>query len=183
MKNNFKNHGGFTLVEMLIAISLFVIVTTISLGAILSIFDANRKAQSSKTAVDNLNLSLENMVRTIRFGTNYHCDSGSGTLTTPANCPLGGTRLAVSFQGNEVVYRWDGNGPIQISNDGGITYTNITSSDTTIEYLRFYVFGTDNSNNKQPYAVAVIEGRVGSKATSQTVFSIETLISQRTLDI
>jgi len=172
---------GFTLVELLVAISLFIVVVVISMGAILSVFDANKKAQSSKTVVDNLNIAVENMARTVRFGTNYHCGS-DGYLSTPTDCSNGDTSLAVSFEGSTIVYRLNGTA-IQISNNGGSTYTNITSPETIIEYLKFYVFGSSDSDANQPYVVVVISGYVGSRSTNQTAFSIETLMSQRILDI
>lgn len=173
--------------ELLVAISLFIVVFTISIGALLSIFDANKRAQSSKTVVDNLNLSIENMTRTARFGDHYHCDSGSGTITnppTPQNCSTGGTRIAVLFQGNTVIYSWNGtvNDPIQRSDNGG-SPTNITSPDTHISYLKFYVFGSTAADNAQPYIMVVIKGYVGDKPTTQSSFSIQTLMSERTLDM
>jgi len=188
MKNEFKKNCGFTLVEMLIAVSLFVVIVTFSLGAIITIFDANKKAQSSKTVVDNLNLSLENMSRTVRFGSNYHCglsgpsSSSGGSLSSPNNCSAGDTALAVTFKGSVKIFRLNGTA-IQISNDSGGTYTNITSSETVIQYLKFYVFGSDSSDAEQPYVVAVIKGYVGKNPTTQTTFFIETTMSQRTLDI
>lgn len=174
--------AGFTLVEMLIAVGLFVTIVAFSMGAILTIFDANRKAQSSKTVVDNLNLSIENMARTVRFGNSYHCGS-NGNLSTPNDCSTGDTSFAVTFNGSVIIYRLNG-AALQRSDDGGLTYSNITSSDTTIDYSKFYVFGTNpGPDTQQPYIIAVIKGHVGSKPTVQTVFFIETLLSQRTLDI
>jgi prepilin-type N-terminal cleavage/methylation domain-containing protein len=189
MKNKFKRNSGFTLVEMLIAVSLFVVVTTISLGAIITVFDANKKAQSSKTVVDNLNLAIENMVRVVRFSGNYHCANLNLPLSNPRDCNTGAntdTLLAVNFKDDTIVYRWNGtiNDPIQRSDDGGATYTDITAPEVKIQYLRFYVLGsTANPNTAQPYVVVVIKGYAGDKLTNQTVFSIETVISQRTLDI
>ena len=181
------NSRGFTLVEMLVAVSLFVMVVAISIGAILSVFDANKKAQSSKTVVDNLNMAVENMARTVRFGEKYHCGY-TGSFSSAQNCPdnnNGDTLLAVTFNGGRVCYRLYGTA-IQRSDDPNCaetTYTDITSSDTVIEYLRFYVFGNPSSDTSQPYVIAVIKGRVGSKVSTQTSFSIETLMSQRTLDL
>ncbi len=168
---------------MLIAVSLFIIVATISIGAILSVFNANKKAQSSKTVVDNLNLSIENMARTVRFGSSYYCGTilnQNDTLSTN-DCSTGNSSISITFAGARVIYRLNGTA-IQKSDDG-LNYINITSSDTTIEYLKFYVFGSTISDNFQPYIIAVIEGHVGNKPTTQTTFSIETLMSQRTLDI
>lgn len=181
---------GFTLVEMLIAVSLFVIIAFFSIGSILSIFDANRRAQSSKTVVDNLNLAVENMARTIRFGSNYHCGV-TGSLSTPTNCAdnsygNGDTAMAVTFEGEIVVYRLCGTAIFRF--EGGNGSCNdprfaITSPETVIEYFRFYVFGTTVGDNYQPYVLAVIKGYSGNKPTSQSKFVIETIMSQRTLDI
>jgi prepilin-type N-terminal cleavage/methylation domain-containing protein len=181
MKNKLKVNKGFTLVEMLIAVSLFVVVATISIGAILSVFDANRKAQSSKTVVDNLDLSVENMARAVRFGSSYYCGISSN-ISAVNDCSTGGDAVSVTFNGNRIIYKLNGTA-IQKSEDGGSNYTGITSSDTVIQYLKFYVFGTNVSDTNQPYVVVVIKGYVGSKPTTQTVFSIETLMSQRTLDL
>ena len=90
-----KENKGFTLVEVLVAVALFTIIATISMGALVSIFDANKKSQTSKTVVDNLNLSIEDMIRTIRFGTNYHCGS-SGNLNTSQNCSGGNNFFATN---------------------------------------------------------------------------------------
>jgi len=188
MRNKFKNKKGFTLVELLVAVALFTTIAFFSIGAVLSIFDANRKAQSSKTVVDNLNLSLENMVRTIRFGNNYHCGTNT-PLSSPRDCSTGDSFLAVTFEGfvNPIIYRWNGtiNDPIQKSENGGTSYVNITAPEVKIDYLRFYVFNTSAGapDNKQPYVIVVIKGYSGNKPTSQTKFSIQTLISQRKLDL
>lgn len=168
-------NAGFTLVEMLIAISLFIVVSTISIGAIINIFDSNKRAQSSKTVVDNFNLAFENMVRTIRFGSNYRCGGGVG------DCSLGDTSVTVNFQGDDITYRLNGNSIQKRQNNGN--YENITSPETVIQYLKFYVLGTNTNDGNQPYVVVVIKGYSGNKSTNQSVFSIETLISQRKLDI
>jgi prepilin-type N-terminal cleavage/methylation domain-containing protein len=180
----FKTKKGFTLVEMLIAVGLFTLIASISLGAILSIFDANRRSRSSKTVVDNLNLSIENMVRTVRFGDRYHCGT-SGGLSNPQNCSNGDTFLAVRFESNTHTYRYCNNSEIRWSSTGQTNCNNmapITSSDMVVEYLRFYVFNTSTSDQKQPYVIAVIKGYVGNKPTIQSKFSIQTVMSQRIID-
>jgi len=183
INKNIKNKG-FTLVELLVAIGLFTLIASISIGAILSVFDANKRAQSTKTVVDNLNLSIEDMARTVRFGNTYHCGSG-GTLTNTQNCPdntNGDTFLAVQFKGSMIIYRLNGTA-IERSDNGGTSYKAITSPEMVVQYLRFYVFGTSINDTNQPYVIAVIQGYVGNKPTRQSKFSIETIMSQRKLDI
>mgnify|MGYP001589208075 CR=1 FL=1 len=184
MKNRLKINRAFTLVELIIAVSLFVIVAFISIGAILSVFDANKRAQATKTVVDNLNLSIENMARTVRFGNDYHCGD-EDDLEEPQNCSNGDTLLAVQFDGNTIVYRLcDTAIKRAVDEEDCDDMQAITSPDTVIQYLKFYVSGsTPGPDTNQPYVIAVIKGYVGSKPTTQSIFSIETLMSQRTLDL
>src|SRR3990167_9012172 len=92
-----KMKKGFTLIELMVAISIFIVVMTISMGSILNVFDANRKSRSLKTVLNNLNLAVESMSKEMRFGKNYHC--GSGTLPVPQKYPGGGTLIRFLFGG------------------------------------------------------------------------------------
>ena len=69
-KKGGSNHG-FTLIEIMVAVSIFSLIMVISMGSILSVFDANKKSQTLRTVMDNMNFTLEGMTRTIRFGRNY----------------------------------------------------------------------------------------------------------------
>ena len=126
----------------------------------MSIFDANRKARSSKTVVDNLNLSLENMSRVIRYGNNYYC--GESSFLESKQDGLDCNAISVKFNDNgvdrRIIYRLNGE-KIEKSEDGGTHYTVITSSDTHIQHMKFRVFGTSDSG-KQPYVITVIKGYV-----------------------
>jgi len=172
--------SGFTLVELIIAVSLFTIIAFFSIGAVLSIFDANRKARSSKTVMDNFNFAVENMVREIRFGTNYYCGESSDISAT-LDCSNGGSSISVTFNGVRVSYKI-ASYAIQKKVGTG-SYENITSSDTKVEDVKFYVYNSGSADHMQPYVIAVVRGYVGDKLSSQTKFSIETLISQRKLDL
>ncbi len=71
-----SNHnliGGFTLIEMIVAVSIFTIVMLVVVGALLSLNDSSRKAQALRTVIDNLNFAVEDMNRKIRTGSNYLC--------------------------------------------------------------------------------------------------------------
>ena len=175
-----RSKRWFTLVEMLIAVTLFTIIAFFSIGAILSIFDANRKARSSKTVMDNFNFAVENMVRNVRFGDHYYCGDSPDTSSTN-DCSSGGESFSVTFDGVRIIYMKNGDA-IQKKVGAG-NYENITSPDTIVQNLKFYVFNTASSDDKQPYVIIVIQGYVGNKPSTQTKFSIQTLISQRKLDL
>ena len=88
-----REQRGFTLIEMMVSISIFAIVAVVAIGALLKIVDANKKAQSLETSINNLNFILDSMTREMRVGSKYNCIPGQGpiltTLTTAAPCPSG----------------------------------------------------------------------------------------------
>lgn len=96
-KNSYKNSkscdksttAGFTLIEMIVSLGIFTLVAVVAIGAFLKIIDSNKKAQSLKTAVNNLNFALESMSREMRVGYGYYCGGENETITrsyTPGNC-------------------------------------------------------------------------------------------------
>lgn len=183
-----KNKEGFTLVELLIAVGLFTVIAFIAIGAILSVFDAHKRAQSSKTVIDNLNLSLEDMVRMIRFGTTYNCDplNPSYPPSQVHDCDdlyAGSPIMSIQFPGmGPIMYQWNNNA-IERSDDGGATFAPITAPDVVIEHLSFRVSGTSEIDIHQPYVVISVGGYVGNKPTRQSRFWISTTVSQRQLDV
>ncbi|MEK7194058.1 MAG: type II secretion system protein [Patescibacteria group bacterium] len=179
---------GFTLIEIMTAVSVFAIVTTISMGSILTVFDVNRKSESIKTVMDNLNLSVESMAREMRFGTNYVCSppSSFSSIPSPAICPAGG--ISVAFLDNlnaMVIYRKNGS-TIEKSRDGGSNYISVTAPEITINDLQFYVFGAlkeAGGSQRQPKVIIKIKGTAGTKQGTQTDFTVQTMVSQRQLDL
>jgi len=195
---------GFSLIEMLVATALFSVVMIIAVGALLTVVDGNRKAQALKLAMDNLNFAVESMSRTMRVGTTYHCRVSSTVVpevvfSSANDCPSsGGTFVAFeSFEGDtttgsdQFVYRYvfpppDGPGRLErcLQNCGNAAnYIPITAPEVNIEFFRFYVTGTGNKDQKQPRVVITIRGSTGAKARIKTSFSLQTMVSQRILDL
>lgn len=178
--------SGFTLIEIMVSISIFSVIMLISSGSIFTVFDANRKSQTLRSVMDNLNLSLESMTRTIRFGSRYHCDiTQGGGLNTTRDCAGGATSIAVlDSLGQQVVYRLDGTRISRSINGGAYQY--ITSTDVTILSLNFYVLGSSLystvGDTIQPKVIISITGRAGTKTSSRTDFRLQTAVSQRIFD-
>jgi prepilin-type N-terminal cleavage/methylation domain-containing protein len=178
MKRKHNNQKGFTLIEMLTALSIFAVIMTISMGSILGIFEANRKSRSLKTVMTNLNIAMESMSKEIRFGSIYHC--GPGGLT-PQNCTGGST--VFTFQPNSgefVTYRLN-NQAIERSDESGEIIA-VTAPEVVIYDLGFYVLGAGTDNTLQPKVIIRIQGYTG-EGTDRTKFSLQTMVSQRELDI
>jgi len=171
--------SGFTLIELITAISIFTIIMTISLGSILGIFDANRKSRSIKAVMSNLNLAVETMSKEMRYGKNYHC--GSGTVTVPQNCSSGDTLLSFLSSDNEqITYRL--NGTAIEKQSGSEEYIPVTAPEAVIDDLTFYTLGAGTSDTLQPKIIMKIKGHSGS-GDDRSDFTLQTTVSQRSMDI
>ncbi|MEK7606343.1 MAG: type II secretion system protein [Patescibacteria group bacterium] len=169
---------GFTLVEMIVSVFIFSIVMLIATGALVSIVEANRKAQSVKSVMNNLNFALDSMTRAIRVGTAYDCGVSSCD-------PDQGTEEFnfLSTDGEEIHYRFNKTDmSLERSTDGGINYLALTAPEVDIEVLKFYVRGERSTDNEQPRVLLVFQGFAGPEGKTRTVFSLQTLITQRLLD-
>ncbi len=182
---------GFTLVEMIVAIGLFAIVMLVCVAALLSLVNANRKAQALQSVMNNLNIALDGMVRSIRMGSVYHCGGGVAAPLSVADCASGNTVFAFEPYGNTSddqpsVYSFavdsDGIGRIYKSEDGS-TAIPITSPEVSIDSLTFYVVGTTRGDNVQPKTVVVVKGTAGASSSFKTTFHIEATAVQRILDL
>lgn len=187
MKTKTKNRGnrGFSLIELIVASSVFIVVMVMSSGAVFTVFNSNQKSKNLRSVMDNLNLSLESMTRSIRFGRNYHCGS-SGTISLPQDCSNNtngaNTLSVIDMDGNQITYSLSG-GRIQRTK-GSSTYY-LTSPEVTINSLTFRVYGSGtytSGDRFQPQVIVVISGQVGLKTSTISAFTIETTISQRQFD-
>lgn len=177
--NRYRHQKGFTLIELMTAVSIFAIIMTISLGSILGVFDANRKTKSMKAIMSNLNLAIETMSKEMRYGENYHCGS-SGSQSTPQNCPSGDMSMSfLSSEGEQITYSIN-SGAIYKQIDS-VDSIPVTAPEVTIDDLTFYTLGAGTSNSLQPKIIIRIRGHAGTKIRSD--FILQTLVSQRALDI
>jgi len=170
---------GFTLIEMIVAVALFTVVVVVSTGALMTIIDANRKARSLQTVMDNLNFAMESMARNLRTGYSYECGGIAG------NCPNGENSIVFTDQnGDSVEYEFSelsGLGSITISKNGAMAKS-ITSPEVDIDSMLFYVTGLDAGDSRQPLVTISINGIAGTMESTRTEFSIQTTISQRKVD-
>lgn len=73
LKPKSKNKG-FTLIETLVSLALFTIVLVIAAGTVVSVIDINKRNQAISSVVNNLNYSIDSMVRDIKTGYLYKCN-------------------------------------------------------------------------------------------------------------
>jgi prepilin-type N-terminal cleavage/methylation domain-containing protein len=194
---------GFSLIELMVAITLFAVVMLVSVGALLSLVDANRKARSLESVMNNLNIAVDGMVRSIRMGNTYNCNA----TAVPAHevggdCGLGADLFSFApFGSNPDVQteRWvyyfeegagESGGRLLRSRTGNLgDAVAITAPEVNIEDVTFYVDGTIRANTlsqdkTQPKVVMVIKGTAGAgNAKTETTFYIQATAVQRVLDL
>ncbi|PID83663.1 hypothetical protein CSB11_00080 [Candidatus Campbellbacteria bacterium] len=188
---NKKKEKGFTLIEMLISISLFTVVVTIAFGALITIISASSKAKTLKIVVNNLNLAMESMTREIRTGSFYNCNSsatspgdGSGNdedciLPSAANSNV---LYLKSDDDEEVVYYLDdGQIKVEKTKNGATTKNTLTGDDVNIEYLKFAVVGAEKGDSVQPRVFIVLQGHI-TKGDADSRFNIQSTVSQRKIE-
>ncbi|MEK9182226.1 MAG: type II secretion system protein [Patescibacteria group bacterium] len=175
---------GFTLIEMLVSIAVFMVVMTVASGSLASIIDGNGKAQSLKSAVNNLNFAMENMEKNIRVGTDYV----GGESCSPADTCIGFTSYKDSASdGNDfIVYRFNAesiercvkpNSSYLISSCNATDYIRLTAPEVHIDYANF--FPSSPSGTAKPRVLIVIGGSAGTKERIKTKFNLQTTVSQR----
>ena len=196
-RKNRKKEKGLILLEMIVAIGIFLSVMTIAMGALLTMYGVSKKSQSLKTVMDNLNFAVESMAREIVVGTDYHCDVDSGDIEDPQNCEEEDSITFCSSNDEQIFYRFDpGSGSIQryIEEDGSDEtcgdgdpgnndWVSVTAKEVTITGMNFYVTGTGSTGGeefKQPLVLLTIEGEAGSgKESEKSEFNLQVSLSQR----
>ncbi|MEI8337735.1 MAG: type II secretion system protein [bacterium] len=178
-KNKKINHQkAFTLIEVMVSVGIFAIVILVSMTAVLSIIDANKKAQALNDVINNMNFSVESMVRDLRTGYNY---CSTGCTSNPQNS----VTFFSTISNAPVTYSWSAN----TSNSNFKTiYKTINGStqsltSNNINVGRFDLYITDpTAGNGQPIIRMILQatGKVGKQSTE---FDLQTLISQRRLNI
>ena len=195
-----KTNRGFTLIEVMVSVSIFTIVTTIGLGALLSTVSASKQAQGERVALDSLAFVVDAMAREIRTGRNFVTGQDPSAYTVSGNgSQIGGAFSFINQDGCEVTYRLntDGsnnrgfierrrtddntNGTSPCTN-GFFSLTNTTNLDITS--LTFILRGAnaDTNDTLQPFVSFVINADTFVNGATSSI-TLQSGVTQRLLDI
>ena len=184
---------GFTLIEVMVAVTIFSVVMTVALGSLLAMSESNRRAEALKSVINNLNFSLENMSRSIRTGYNYHCGTGGDlALPSPQDCTGAGASYFAyrSADGFNIAYCLDGTAIKRQIVAGGVAlsgscnssnFVPITSSEVLVEALQFVVIGAQDIAI-QPKTTILLSGSVRLQGAQTSRFDLQTSVTQRLYD-
>lgn len=192
--------GGYTIIETMIAVSLFLVVTMAGMAALLNANLVQKKSQNMRSIMDSLNFIVEDMSRNLRVGYNYHCISSGGMgpivpVSQPRSCGTGGVIAFENDLGdpNLATDQWmykiespDGIKPYNIykSIDSGSNWVQLNPEEVTIDQNSFFsVSGAEGPPDvRQPFVTIKLKGNITLK-NIVTPFSIRTAVSQRVIDI
>lgn len=187
-----KKNKGFTLVELMVSMSIFMIVVLMALGALMVVSSTSKKSHAIHQSMDNVNFAMESMTRSLRMGTNYYCTSGGVVFpdsVITSNCvngsiivftpqdPPGETKQTTAYFFDSTEHSLK-----KCTTTSGCI--SITSSNVYVENVRFFVHGAQLPSvgeYDQPGIYIAMKGRVTSgKETAE--FAIQTMVSQRSAE-
>ncbi len=196
---------GFTLVELMVSLSIFGIVMTISIGTLLILIDINAKAQALYSSTTNLAFALDNVTREIRTGYHYNCalsNKASGQTLPDSSetkdCTSDEDLDLIAFTREKDVKRI-GYRRNEVTETGGLvrgvieqkidtgSWIPLTSSDVNVETFNIAVDNSDSYtaglDTAQPVVTLHIKGTVSNGLDSETEFNIQSRIVQRRFDV
>ncbi|OGI60407.1 hypothetical protein A2641_00030 [Candidatus Nomurabacteria bacterium RIFCSPHIGHO2_01_FULL_37_25] len=201
MQNKHNNKAGFTIIEVMTSVSIFIIVVTTGIVALLNVNSVHNKSQNMRSIMDNMNFIMEDISRNLRTGYNYRCINSlpDSAISTPSS---GNSCLGIAFEfaegdpsisNDQWVYKIDSsNGTdfnISKSTDGGSTWVQLNPPEVLLEGVSgFSVLGAEpppsagGSDLQQPFATIILVGDITYKSFV-TPFSLQTSVSQRAFDI
>ncbi len=156
----FMNRRGFTIIELMVAMSLFVVVVGVTSGTFVRSLRTQRSLVALMAANDNASQTLEQMTREIRTGTAFAAT---------------GSRLAfTNATGDAVVYDFTGS---RIERNGKA----LTASNVLVTYLRFSVRGAEVGDGIST-RVTVFLGVSAKGKMESFVTRLQTTVASRVLD-
>lgn len=205
---------GYTIIETMIAISIFLVLMMGGVSTLLNAFAVHGKSQNMRSEIDNLSFIMEDMSRNLRTGSQYYCITGFDTLvnvntrkSSPYVSPAKQECWGIAFEpplGNPAVatdqwvYYVDTNRVLWKATSASVSYMlsspqsstppnnfiQLTPNNVKVEPNIFVVFGAEAApaDLQQPLVLIKLKGSVTEKDVVSP-FSLETMVSQRLLDI
>jgi prepilin-type N-terminal cleavage/methylation domain-containing protein len=185
-----QSQAGFTLVELMVALTLFTFVILAAVSSLYAVNDASRKVSAMRGVLDNLNFAMESMSRTIRTSTDIVCGGETNPVGVTHNCPFPtgpitdrlsvhstlGIEAQVEYRLNTTTHQ------VEKRTDEGSGYGEwiaITSTEINIQSLTFFVKGADVTDGDQPSVIIMMRGIATAVTGDSTPFALHTFISQR----
>ncbi len=175
-----KSLAGFTLIELVVATSLFVAAMVVIVGLFIRVVKTQRMVQSLMGAQSNASLSLEQMMRELRTGFSF---------SYPQNispCGTGGAEALTFMRTREngvpvpVTYFWNKDEERIERKEGSKERTPLTSGDVRVARMCF--LNQSFSSPSHPSRITLVM-QVGPRDSHvrDRVIDLQTTVSPRTI--
>ncbi len=166
---------GFTLVELMVAISVFSVAVTLSTGAFVRAIKTQRILTHLMSVNSNSSLVIEQLAREIRTGYNF---SLARTNSPDCDDTITFTR---SRDNTLTTYRWSGTESHSIEKNEGANglFVSITASNVSVNRLCFI---QNQLLPEDPWRITILTTLGPTDVqVAQNVFNLQTTVSSRLL--
>ena len=188
-KPKIKSGGGYTLIEILVAVTIFSFIIAGPTGFFVSSLIGQRKALTSMEIADNISYALEYASRTLRMakkdttgdclaaGSNYENPGGDVSKIRFLNYQTPPLCQEFSIQGGQLGEKKSSDK----SEENFGQFQPLTPDDLEITSLKFQLSGQDQEDDLQPRLTISFE--IQKENQPESKIRLQTTISQRNLDV
>lgn len=167
------DHKGFTLMEVMVSVSIFAIIITIGIGSLLTIYSTLQKTRADQQTMDSLSYVLDTMTRRVRTGTAYVTDGQSINFIDQIDNGVGGNSITYSMQTDQ-----NGTKRLYVTEADGQQY-DITPENMVIDTFNVNVMGgLTGVDGGQPMVEFQLQGTI-KNGKQITPLAIQATVSQR----
>ncbi len=169
-----NNKRGFTIVEMVVAVTIFSVVVVIAIGSFLAVLTANTKSLGVKNIQQDARYIMDQIAHDVRSGTIDYVNHDD-KLSTLHIVLRDGSRVEYSFV---VLGSEDGAGNIFYKDANGNS-TKINSDKVDIIDMKFAVYPNSSSELSSEQPRVTIIGVFQSKDDAKSRFRVQTSVVSR----
>ena len=162
---DFEPESGFTIVELLVSISLFVIIMGIVSGVFTQSMRTQRAIVALNAAISNAQLTIEQIAREARTGQNFSITGGELNFTNAKE--------------DNVIYRLNGEAIVRGIN---AKFGPLTAENVLVKNLKFISAGDSSADGRPPKITIIMQIGTKELQTGSALINLQTTISSRILD-
>lgn len=168
MINISDKKSGFTIVELLVSMTLFITVIAISAGSFIQILRAQRMMVSLISANNNAVLTLEEISREIRTGKNFEKNGEELKFT--------------NARGEDVSYRLNSNEKVLEKKTGTGEFKKLTADDVLVSRFSSIIFKGDSGAQFLPRITVLISVGASGLPFETPIINLQSSISARNFE-
>jgi len=179
--------NGFTLVEMLVTITVFLIIISSIIGLFIYGIQQQRRTLALRALLDQSSYTLEYMSRALRMASKEINDPPSCLSATGLNyentSPYPGIKFINHLENDNCQEFYLEGGILKFKRDIAAPPINFSSANLEIVNLKFNLSGESQDDNLQPRVTIFVKVKVKNSTEASLTLNLQTSISQRALDV